>query len=1014
MSKRRKIIFVVLAVVMVVALIASLAACGKKPGPTPKPSDDEKPPVANPGGEKLQSTVSYIESTLLKDLALGLGEADGKPQIRVAADISLDVDIDATKAQAALRGILGDEFAISEDVKLQAVIGVDVVLDKVTPANNIATINVAVANKGAALKNILSLCLKSESVDNETEHRLYVGERLIHTGEMNWVKVDYPQVDYIDWVAGNLDMKGDELLGKMKAGNFISVLKIGDLSVGPLIKPLLPNLAKPGEMLQLFTYSKSETADNNVHKYAINFENISAVLENLKSLLGSIDVSGLFAGMDEEVSSLLNGAIGLVLGSDPESEMNGLEQLLKGKIKPADQPEISLKFYNDKATDKKLEGFGLSYDGTAATNAEKNNGVKIALDIKNLKVQNLKTSSGAEAKSDANSKFLAKVGLNEATLKATKPLSLQVEVDLTNVSQVAGTFKDLESAKVVVDIYPSAKLGWRKGTKEGADPVDYFAANVDQTYAEANFTYKKLGANPVTTLVGVMDFSGTEADEAKGLKLNLKPVFDALDAEIPAGKANAFMKWNFDLSREIEKMIEGEMAKGGFTPGATTPEGLMNAPEIGGQPMPTTFTAFGRFINEIIHPSGDGFKFVVVGAENTVVGSGKKVAAKDSVPEHYAVNDMKLVLKTGETDLFTNIEKIKNEAGDLVADERVFTTKKNVLGDPEKTFNVGKAIGGVKYILNNILIKAMDNKLTGAGVTVNMDKTELATMSIAATSVKSLFDSMLMTETSDTNKLQGLIGTAGIYWYNKDPETGAITRETLANFLSTWNLSELEVGPAVTIPQVIASIVGGDIEPDFWKHDGTTLALEFNRTDGLALSLALGTKATVGGEEKDLEAKVTVKVDILGREMPARNTLEGWNNDEAVFFGANNYDNALTTEQHNAWKEVLNALLKPIMPAGFEPFKYQVDIALNAGDGNFGMDDGETPIKDMTVAVNIGETVEEFTNGVATFAVPEAPAGKEFSRWTYDGDQTFVFGTGGTVVPDTGFMLTAVFTDITP
>lgn len=34
----------------------------------------------------------------------------------------------------------------------------------------------------------------------------------------------------------------------------------------------------------------------------------------------------------------------------------------------------------------------------------------------------------------------------------------------------------------------------------------------------------KIGADPVTTLVGVMDFSGTEAGEAKGLKLNLKPV----------------------------------------------------------------------------------------------------------------------------------------------------------------------------------------------------------------------------------------------------------------------------------------------------------------------------------------------------------------------------------------------------------------------------------------------------------------------------------------------------------
>ena len=143
-----------------------------------------------------------------------------------------DVDIDATKAQAALRGVLGDESSISEDVASSS--------DRCRCCfrqlllNNIATINVAVANKGAALKNILSLCLKSESVDNKTEHRLYVGERLIHTGEMNWVKVDYPQVDYIDWVAGSLDMQGNELLGKMKAGNFISVLKIGDLSVGPL------------------------------------------------------------------------------------------------------------------------------------------------------------------------------------------------------------------------------------------------------------------------------------------------------------------------------------------------------------------------------------------------------------------------------------------------------------------------------------------------------------------------------------------------------------------------------------------------------------------------------------------------------------------------------------------------------------------------------------------------------------------------------------------------------------
>lgn len=76
--------------------------------------------------------------------------------------------------------------------------------------------------------------------------------------------------------------------------------------------------------------------------------------------------------------------------------------------------------------------------------------------------------------------------------------------------------------------------------------------------------------------------------------------------------------------------------------------------------------------------------------------------------------------------------------------------------------------------------------------------------------------------------------------------------------------------------------------------------------------------------------------------------------------------------------------------------------------------DGDTPITEKKVAVNIGETVEELTNGVATFTIPEAPEGKEFSGWTFGEAQPFVFGAEGTVIPTEGLTLTAVFVDTPP
>lgn len=68
---------------------------------TPDPPEEED---VNLGGEYLTGTVSYIEKTLLKDLAAGLGVVDGKPQVRFAGEIALGFDIDKDAAVTQLQG----------------------------------------------------------------------------------------------------------------------------------------------------------------------------------------------------------------------------------------------------------------------------------------------------------------------------------------------------------------------------------------------------------------------------------------------------------------------------------------------------------------------------------------------------------------------------------------------------------------------------------------------------------------------------------------------------------------------------------------------------------------------------------------------------------------------------------------------------------------------------------------------------------------------------------------------
>lgn len=121
---------------------------------------------------------------------------------------------------------------------------------------------------------------------------------------------------------------------------------------------------------------------------------------------------------------------------------------------------------------------------------------------------------GADAKTAAYNGFLKKVDLNDAALKDTKPLALKLEVDLKNDSEVNGTFQGLESANVVVNVYPVAKLGWREGTNEEGETVKYFAANLDGTYAEAIFTYKRSDGTEGKELIGVMEFPTGEKVEA--------------------------------------------------------------------------------------------------------------------------------------------------------------------------------------------------------------------------------------------------------------------------------------------------------------------------------------------------------------------------------------------------------------------------------------------------------------------------------------------------------------------
>ena len=833
MSKRKKILLTILTVILALTLVVSLVACNPKKKPDRKPVTPDPPEEedVNLGGEYLTGTVSYIEKTLLKDLAAGLGVVDGKPQVRFAGEIALGFDIDKDAAVTQLQGFLGKDFAMEKDIKIDAVIGVDVVLDKENPINNIATIDISTSNSGPKnMKNVLSLCLKTESVDNNVVDVLYVGERLIHSGNMNWVKVDYPQVDYIDWVAEKLNLKGVEILDTFSKGNFISAIKLGPLT-GKAILGLLPTFTDP-KKLPLLEYDNSV---DGVNKFSINFKYIGQFLEKMQL---NLDTGGLFKDLDPQIAELLNSLICLVLGADADSELSGLDQLLGGKIDSKKQPEVSLVFYDDPDTEN-FNGLGLSYDGT---NAE--NGVKFNIGVKNLVVQNLKEGNhGADAKTAAYNGFLKKVDLNDAALKDTKPLALKLEVDLKNDSEVDGTFQGLESANVVVNVYPVAKLGWREGTNEEGETVKYFAANLDETYAEAIFTYKRLGGTEQKELIGVMEFPTGE--ESGGLMLDLTPVFDAVGATKPDGKENVLMKWNFDVTDEIGKWVEGLMEKNDVTPTETyLPDGLLPAPLFAGDEP--EMSDFGRFVNEIIRSASDS----------------------------------------------------------------------------EYSFSFGDAFPGIQYLISNILLKAVNNEFSE--IKVNADKANLESIELTVENVRALFDSLLNVDTSADNPLQGLIRKSGIYWDYKDDQ-GKEKREILADFLENWDLDEVTIeGKKLT--EYIESIVGTPIPADFWKQEGTSFVLELSRKNGLELALELGVNADVEEEPKLVKAKVKVSVDITGEEKQESDKLDDFrdkfaNQEDIILFGANNYDEALSEDEHNEWKAVLNALLANMLPEGVVPFK---------------------------------------------------------------------------------------------
>ncbi|HHX49624.1 MAG TPA: hypothetical protein GX709_04465 [Clostridiales bacterium] len=45
--------------------------------------------------------------------------------------------------------------------------------------------------------------------------------------------------------------------------------------------------------------------------------------------------------------------------------------------------------------------------------------------------------------------------------------------------------------------------------------------------------------------------------------------------------------------------------------------------------------------------------------------------------------------------------------------------KENILGEPIQTTNFDKIINGYKYIINNLLIKAVNNDLGGLDININ-------------------------------------------------------------------------------------------------------------------------------------------------------------------------------------------------------------------------------------------------------------------------------------------------------
>lgn len=858
--KKRRILLTVLVLVMVLALVVALAACGgkdKKKQQGGKTDDPKKTPTQDTGsaageaaGVALKKTVGQINKAA-SDVSKAFNS--DSPKGHVALDVALDVDIDPVLAGKHIGNLLNNptfKFSKTEKFALKLELGVDVVFDKAASDNNAVALTIR-GGKGS-LKPLLGIAVKTENGVSVG----YIGEALT-MGEMNWMKLDYPQVDYVDFVIDTLakvlgkaevdaklakakknvadtqkaqkasgltddekatlkaqlekyqgDVKGYTILSNMSKGTFLD-----DAGIEGMLN-MVAGLLKSIPILE-----KSDAgSDANNTQLDVNFAYIGELLGNpaLKGMIGNLDLNAMFKG-DTELVNFVNQIATILVGGP-------LDDFLAGKVEK--QPKLSIILHHE---NNQFGGLGIKYDGTPLEN-----GINLLLDIRNVVIDTAADTSAASAA--LVSKFKERTGLT--SFDGINPPALDLEIDLVNLSpeaQKASMFAGLEKLSLAVKVRPKAKLGW---FNTESDPnAKYFAANLQGTYAYADLTYKHVGTDPVTALVATWD-AGTTADRKTtgNMRIDLGPVYDAFKlANKPAEAKDRQLQWNFNLTDEIEKAVRKVGKPGEVAAKDYAPAGLMNS-------------AFGTFINEIVDKNVDA--------------------------------------KTGN--MIAGVQSIVNEVALKI---------------------MQNAFGGISYAVTE------DNKT----VTVNLDIVQVYEALMAPT---------------------GFIGGAGISYpiYEEDASGNlkkdasgkyiVVETKTLVDVIGGFKLTNLDKKDsdgaltAVSVYNFINNVIGAKIYDALWKmqegdvNPQTKVDLVANRSaEGIKLTLTGQTELTAADESKFVgKVEASLKLKIFGEayaEQPAEKKFDdaAWTAENVTLFGSNNYDTALTCEQHNAWKTVLNTLL---------------------------------------------------------------------------------------------------------